>query len=35
VRDIRTIEAAFGDGVKQVYESELPSRAKLRGTSTA
>ena len=33
VRDIRVIEAAMGDGVKQVYESELPSRNKLRRTS--
>lgn len=31
VRDIRTVEAAMGDGVKRVYDSELPSRAKLRG----
>ncbi len=30
VRDIRVIEAAMGDGVKRVYESELPIRAKLR-----
>ena len=30
VRDIRTIEGALGDGVKRVYESELPARAKLR-----
>jgi len=30
VRDIRTIEKALGDGVKRVYDSELPSRAKLR-----
>jgi N-acetylneuraminate synthase len=30
VRDIRTIEAAFGDGEKRVYESEIPIRAKLR-----
>lgn len=30
VRDIRTVEAALGDGVKRVYESELPVRAKLR-----
>lgn len=30
VRDIRTIEAAIGDGVKQVYDSELPIREKLR-----
>jgi N-acetylneuraminate synthase len=31
VRDIRVIEKALGDGVKQVYESELPVRRKLRG----
>ena len=30
VRDIRVIEAALGDGVKRVYDSELPSRARLR-----
>jgi N-acetylneuraminate synthase len=30
VRDIRVIEAALGDGVKQVYDSELPVRARLR-----
>jgi N-acetylneuraminate synthase len=30
VRDIRTIEAAIGDGVKAVYESERPIIAKLR-----
>jgi N-acetylneuraminate synthase len=30
VRDIRTVETAFGDGVKRVYESEVPIRAKLR-----
>jgi N-acetylneuraminate synthase len=32
VRDIRTVEAALGDGVKKVYDSELPVRAKLRRT---
>jgi N-acetylneuraminate synthase len=30
VRDIRTLEAAFGDGVKKVYAGELASRKKLR-----
>lgn len=30
VRDIRAIEAAMGDGVKRVYESEVPIMAKLR-----
>lgn len=30
VRDIRAVEAAMGDGVKRVYESELPAMRKLR-----
>lgn len=30
VRDIRDIEAALGDGIKKVYESELGPKAKLR-----
>jgi N-acetylneuraminate synthase len=30
VRDIRVIEKAMGDGVKKLYESELPVRTKLR-----
>lgn len=30
VRDIRTIEASLGDGVKKVYESELAPMRKLR-----
>jgi sialic acid synthase SpsE len=30
VRDIRAVEVAMGDGVKRFYESELPSRSKLR-----
>lgn len=30
VRDIRVIESAMGDGKKQVYDSELPIRKKLR-----
>jgi N-acetylneuraminate synthase len=30
VRDIRTVESAMGDGVKRVYESELPVLEKLR-----
>src|ERR1700730_11180359 len=30
VRDIRVIEAAIGDGVKRVYDSELPVRDRLR-----
>lgn len=34
VRDIRAIEAARGDGVKRVYETELPIKAKLRKVET-
>lgn len=34
VRDIRVIEKALGDGVKRVYDSELPARRKLRRDST-
>lgn len=30
VRDIRAVESSFGDGVKVVYESEIPVRDKLR-----
>jgi N-acetylneuraminate synthase len=30
VRDIRAVNQAMGDGVKRVYESESPARAKLR-----
>lgn len=30
VADIREVEKALGDGVKKVYETELPSMAKLR-----
>lgn len=30
VRDIRAVESAMGDGVKRVYESELPVQEKLR-----
>lgn len=30
VRDIRVIEQALGDGVKKVYDSEIPARNKLR-----
>jgi N-acetylneuraminate synthase len=30
VRDIRVTERAIGDGIKVVYESELPIRSKLR-----
>jgi N-acetylneuraminate synthase len=30
VRDIRTIEAGLGDGIKRVYPSELPARERLR-----
>lgn len=32
VRDVRTIEKAMGDGVKRVYDSELPIMSKLRRT---
>ena len=32
VRDIHAIEAAMGDGIKRVYDSEIPIRAKLRRT---
>lgn len=32
VRDIRAIELAMGDGVKHVYDSELPIRERLRRT---
>lgn len=31
VRDVRIVEEAMGDGVKRVWDSELPSRKKLRG----
>jgi N-acetylneuraminate synthase len=30
VRDIRTIEASLGDGIKRVYESEVPIIKRLR-----
>jgi len=30
VRDIHAVETALGDGVKRVYESEIPIREKLR-----
>lgn len=30
VRDVRAVETAMGDGVKRVYESEIPVREKLR-----
>ena len=30
VRDVRITEKALGDGIKRVYESELPIRSKLR-----
>jgi N-acetylneuraminate synthase len=35
VRDVRVIEKAMGDGVKRVYDSELPIRAKLRRARSA
>lgn len=34
VRDIRACEIAKGDGVKRVYETELPIKAKLRKVET-
>jgi len=30
VRDIRTVERALGDGIKRVYDSEIPVKRKLR-----
>lgn len=30
VKDIRALEAALGDGIKKVYDSEMPVRDKLR-----
>ena len=30
VSHIRTVEKALGDGIKKVYESEMPIRQKLR-----
>ena len=30
IRDIRAVESALGDGIKVVYESEIPVREKLR-----
>ena len=30
IRDIRVIESALGDGIKRVYDSEIPIMAKLR-----
>ena len=30
VKDIRAVEAALGDGIKKVYDSEMPARDKLR-----
>lgn len=34
-RDIRAVEAAIGDGVKRVYDSELPALKKLRRVKSA
>ena len=34
IEQIRDIEGALGDGVKRVYESEIPIRAKLRRRSS-
>jgi N-acetylneuraminate synthase len=33
IRDIRVVESALGDGVKRVYDSELPIQRKLRRTN--
>jgi N-acetylneuraminate synthase len=30
VKDIRAVERALGDGIKRVYESEIPIKQKLR-----
>ena len=30
VEEIRTFERAYGDGIKRVWDSELPAKAKLR-----
>ena len=30
VKDIRAVESALGDGLKVVYDSEIPVKAKLR-----
>jgi N-acetylneuraminate synthase len=35
VKYIRDVEAAFGDGIKRVYDSEIPVRDKLRRAVTA
>jgi N-acetylneuraminate synthase len=35
VRDIRLIEQSMGDGVKRVYERELPIIKKLRRVGAA
>ena len=35
VRDIRVIETAMGDGIQRIYQSELPTREKLRTTTCA
>ena len=32
IRDVRVIEKAMGDGVKKVYDSEVPILKKLRRT---
>jgi N-acetylneuraminate synthase len=34
IKDIRTIEAAFGDGIKRVYESERKAASRLRVRDT-
>jgi N-acetylneuraminate synthase len=34
IKDIRTIEAALGDGIKRVYESERKAASRLRVRDT-
>lgn len=34
VRDIRAVETALGDGIKRVFDSEIPIREKLRRVSS-
>ena len=34
VKDIRAIETALGDGIKPVYDSEVPARSELRRVVT-
>jgi sialic acid synthase SpsE len=34
VKDVRAVETALGDGVKVVYDSEIPIKEKLRRVDT-